>query len=172
MFELISQIPFHFTTSLCPLMDPIYYIYHKLYHISGDHVGHCHQARLRARLCARGEMSATRSSLQMHFFLSFTANQNYSEWAREGAAAPPWWRRICRCWFFHGQHACARKTAHGRWGNWEKMNCCAAGLLNDWNLPHFSSPCCVLVPHVSVCDILAVIYIQRLRLIIQRKPRL
>lgn len=43
MFELISQIPFHFTTSLCSLMDPIYYIYHKLYHIFGDHVGHCHQ---------------------------------------------------------------------------------------------------------------------------------
>ncbi len=39
MFELISQIPFHFTTSLCPLMDPIYYIYHKLYRIFADHVG-------------------------------------------------------------------------------------------------------------------------------------
>lgn len=45
MFELISQIPFHFTTSLCSLMDPIYYIYHKLYHIFSDHVGQCHQAR-------------------------------------------------------------------------------------------------------------------------------
>lgn len=44
MFELISQIPFHFTTSLCSLMDPIYYIYHKLYHIFTDHVGHCHYA--------------------------------------------------------------------------------------------------------------------------------
>lgn len=25
-------------------MDPIYYIYHKLYHIFSDHVGQCHQA--------------------------------------------------------------------------------------------------------------------------------
>lgn len=33
-------------------MDPIYYIYHKLYHIFGDHVGHCRQACLRARVRA------------------------------------------------------------------------------------------------------------------------
>lgn len=51
-------------------MDPIYYIYHKLYHIFGDHVGHCHQARPCARSGAgrRGETSATCPPLQMHFF--------------------------------------------------------------------------------------------------------
>lgn len=71
MFELISQIPFHFTTSLCSLMDPIYYIYHKLYHIFGDHVGHCHQACLCARCGAggrSGERCVTRLPFQMHFF--------------------------------------------------------------------------------------------------------
>lgn len=47
MFELISQIPFHFATSLCPLMDPIYYVYHKLYHILADHVGHYNQVGAR-----------------------------------------------------------------------------------------------------------------------------
>lgn len=78
MFELISQIPFHFATSLCPLMDPIYYIYHKLYHIFGDHVGHCHRARLRARLRARGVAGGRGTPVKRArlFFLSFTANQN------------------------------------------------------------------------------------------------
>lgn len=61
MFELISQIPFHFTTSLCPLMDPIYYIYHKLYRISPDHVGHCHQAEAQ-------EHFSMCSSPQMHVY--------------------------------------------------------------------------------------------------------
>lgn len=72
MFELISQIPFHFTTSLCSLMDPIYYIYHKLYHIFGDRVGHCHQACLRVHTVAPAdvwERCGTRLPFfsQMHF---------------------------------------------------------------------------------------------------------
>jgi len=91
MFELISQIPFHFTTSLCSLMDPIYYIYHKLYHIFGDHVGHCHQACLGVHAVAPGAQEESEGCLcvcvcvcvcdvpglfQMHFFLSFSANKN------------------------------------------------------------------------------------------------
>lgn len=91
MFELISQIPFHFTTSLCSLMDPIYYIYHKLYHIFGDHVGHCHQACLRVHTVAPGDGRERESEsegcvcvecawlsfffFQNALFLSFTANQ-------------------------------------------------------------------------------------------------
>lgn len=51
-------------------MDPIYYIYHKLYHIFGDHVGHCHQARLCARSGAgrRGGDVRNVPAPQMHFF--------------------------------------------------------------------------------------------------------
>lgn len=87
MFELISQIPFHFTTSLCSLMDPIYYIYHKLYHIFGDHVGHCHQARL----CARS--GAGRRAQHVHLskctFSVIYCESKSSECTCEGPVASP-----------------------------------------------------------------------------------
>lgn len=51
-------------------MDPIYYIYHKLYHIFGDHVGHCHQECLCVHTVAPadGKRCVTRLSFPMHFF--------------------------------------------------------------------------------------------------------
>lgn len=49
-------------------MDPIYYIYHKLYHIFGDHVGHCHQACLRVHKVAPADGRKVRLPFHMHFF--------------------------------------------------------------------------------------------------------
>lgn len=93
MFELISQIPFHFTTSLCSLMDPIYYIYHKLYHIFGDHVGHCHQACLRAHGGAgqMGERCVTCLPFQMHFFCHLLQIKN----SQSQPVKAQWQRRRC-----------------------------------------------------------------------------
>lgn len=93
MFELISQIPFHFTTSLCSLMDPIYYIYHKLYHIFGDHVGHCHQACLCAHSGAgqMGERCVTRLPFQMHFFCHLLQIKN----SQSQPAKAQWQRWRC-----------------------------------------------------------------------------
>lgn len=94
MFELISQIPFHFTTSLCSLMDPIYYIYHKLYHIFGDHVGHCHQACLCVHAVAPADGREVRNTpafsqrtfhlLQIKTSQSGPAKAQWQRWRDDG----------------------------------------------------------------------------------------
>lgn len=91
MFELISQIPFHFATSLCLLMDPIYYIYHKLYHIVADHVGHYHQMGARGaeqQRCwregnRRSHAGPCLSSFPTQLFLPFIANQKSRSGGRD-----------------------------------------------------------------------------------------
>lgn len=89
MFEPISQIPFHFTTSLCSLMDPIYYIYHKFYHICGDHVGHCHR-----HVCVCTEWHGRTGERCLPFRSHFFCHLQQIKSSQSQPATARWQRRL------------------------------------------------------------------------------
>lgn len=152
MFELISQIPFHFTTSLCSLMDPIYYIYHKLYHIFGDHVGHCHQGM---SVCAHGgagrwERGVWRVCLfQMHFFCHLLQIKNSqsqpvkAQWQRWRYDGPI---NLTPLLYVQTTHLCIKHCIYTQKIDMWREGKIDSALLEMWK---FHSSCCIFNLEVS-----------------------